>query len=457
MGEKNMNQLNQKLSVGTKLGYGIGQLGSGLAYNLYYYYFIYFMTTFAGVAPGVAGTISMFAVMWDAVTDPIIGYFSDKLKLKTGTRRPMMMRAALPLGITVYLLFSAFDFTSDGVKIFYYVVLNIFFWLFFTMCDINHIVIGQELTEDYDEKSSIRGFSSGFLYAGELIVSSCTMLLVRRCSTEQVGWGIVAAVTAAFCFISYFLAGACTKGKEITVSREEATANSFKFKDFLDCFTNKTFVILVFIALFANCIVGIQASGNIYVQTYFYGLDEMQIALINGVKCFYMIVVSMLIGSLARKVDKRKFMIFGFFAYGFGMFCIRILPASIPLYCFALCFSALGNATFWTLIYSVLADVITIDSLETGNSRAGAMTSLLSCVNKFGCSIGMWLVGMGLQLTGFDETVLVQTDAAVSGIRSTYGIGGLIFGLIIAFLAIRYPYSRKVYNAKLAELECKSK
>lgn len=62
-GEKNMNQLNQKLSVGTKLGYGIGQLGSGLAYNLYYYYFIYFMTTFAGVAPGVAGTISMFAVM----------------------------------------------------------------------------------------------------------------------------------------------------------------------------------------------------------------------------------------------------------------------------------------------------------------------------------------------------------------------------------------------------------
>ena len=75
-----MNQANQKLSVGTKLGYGIGQLGSGLAYNLYYYYFIYFMTTFAGVAPGVAGTISMFAVMWDAVTDPIIGYFSDKVQ-----------------------------------------------------------------------------------------------------------------------------------------------------------------------------------------------------------------------------------------------------------------------------------------------------------------------------------------------------------------------------------------
>ncbi len=143
------------------------------------------MTTFAGVAPGVAGTISMFAVMWDAVTDPIIGYFSDKLKLKTGTRRPMMMRAALPLGITVYLLFSAFDFTSDGVKIFYYVVLNIFFWMFFTMCDINHIVIGQELTEDYDEKSSIRGFSSGFLYPHSARVHPSVLLRSLLLRTGQ--------------------------------------------------------------------------------------------------------------------------------------------------------------------------------------------------------------------------------------------------------------------------------
>lgn len=44
-----MTNLNQKLSTGTKIGYGVGQLGSGLAYNLYYYYFIYFMTTIAGV------------------------------------------------------------------------------------------------------------------------------------------------------------------------------------------------------------------------------------------------------------------------------------------------------------------------------------------------------------------------------------------------------------------------
>lgn len=452
-----MSNLNRKLTTGTKIGYGIGQLGSGLAYNLYYYYFIYFMTSFAGVAPAVAGTISLFAVIWDAVTDPIIGFFSDKMKIKTGTRRPMMMQASVPLGITVWLLFSAFDFESDGIKIFYYVILNIFFWLFFTMCDMNHIIIGQELTKDYDEQSSIRGFSSAFMYAGELVVSGCTMILVNRCSTEKVGWAIVAVVTAAFCFVSYFLAGVCTKGKEISLSNEEAKANTFSFKDFADCLTDKTYIIVVLIALFANCIVGIQASGNIYVQTYFYELSDIQIGVINMGKCFYMIVMAMVIGNISKKVDKRTMMIFGFFCYGFGMFLPRVLPATISLYCLALCFSALGNSTFWTLIYSVAADVISINELESGVNRAGAMTSLLSCVNKLGCSVGMWLVGVGLDFFHFDESAAVQSAGAVSGIRTIYGVGGLAFGIIITLLAIKYPYSRKAYNAKMAELEAARK
>ena len=125
-------------------------------------------------------------------------------------------------------------------------------------------------------------------------------------------------------------------------------------------------------------------------------------------KCFYMIICSLVIGEISSKVDKRKVMIFGFFAYAFGMFCIRILPATIPFYIFALCFSALGNATFWTLIYSVLADVITIDAAEHGTNRAGAMTSLLSMCNKFGCSFGMWAVGVGLTATGFVEKMCIR-------------------------------------------------
>lgn len=227
-----MNNLKAKLSTSTKIGYGVGQLGSGLAYNLFYYYFIYFMTSFAGVSPAAAGTISLFAVIWDAVTDPMVGFLSDSLKIKTGTPRRLMMKASVPLGITVFLLFSSFNFAADGIKIFYYAVVNILFWLFFTMCDIPHITLGQELTEDYDEKSSIRGFSSGFMYAVELVVSGATMILVNRCSSEVTGWRVVAIVTAVLCCFAYFTAGVCTKGKELTISETEAKSNTVSIASF---------------------------------------------------------------------------------------------------------------------------------------------------------------------------------------------------------------------------------
>ena len=70
-----MNDMNysEKLKTGTAVGYGIGAIGEGIGYNVFFSFFSFFLTTIAGIQPAVAGVISMAAVLWDAVTDPIIG------------------------------------------------------------------------------------------------------------------------------------------------------------------------------------------------------------------------------------------------------------------------------------------------------------------------------------------------------------------------------------------------
>ncbi len=449
--------ISKRLSFKTKVGYGVGQLGSGLGYNLYYYYFIYFMTSLAGVNPAIAGTISLFAVIWDAVTDPMVGVFSDGQKIRTGTRRNLMMKASIPLGITVFLLFTSFNFPNDSIKVIYYLIINILFWLSFTCCDIPHITIGQELTDDFDEKSKIRGFSTAFLYVGELVVSGATIIIVERSVSEAAGWSTVAIITAIVCAAAYFIAGLAVKGKERIVTPKEASANTNPLKNFRKCFKNKTYLILLAIVIFANCIVGIQASCNIYVQKFVYNLDAVSIGVINMGKCFYMILCSLAIGALSGKIDKRSMMIGGFLAYGFGMSVVKFGPVMLPVYIFALCFSALGNATFWTLIYSVLADVITIDNRESGENTSGTQTSLLSMFIKFGTSFGMWAVGLGLAAYGLVETAVTQDPGVVAGIQNIYGVGGGVLGLIIAFLAYKYPLSRKEYNRRIAELDAAGK
>ena len=107
------------LSIGTKLGYGVGSIGEGLAYNAFYLYFIYFLTDYVGIDPVVAGSISLFAVIWDAVTDPLIGYFSDRIQSPNGKRRSFMLKGFIPLGAVIFLLFSDWEFLSGGMQIAY--------------------------------------------------------------------------------------------------------------------------------------------------------------------------------------------------------------------------------------------------------------------------------------------------------------------------------------------------
>lgn len=80
------NQKTEKLGLKKSLSYGMGAIGEGIGYNFFYSYFIFFMINIAGVNPAVAGTVSLIAVFWDAVTDPIIGSMSDRCRSKRGAQ-----------------------------------------------------------------------------------------------------------------------------------------------------------------------------------------------------------------------------------------------------------------------------------------------------------------------------------------------------------------------------------
>ena len=70
-------QESKALRMGCTIGYGIGAIGEGIGYNVFFSFFSFFLTTVAGIPPAVAGVISSVAVLWDAVTDPMIGSWSD--------------------------------------------------------------------------------------------------------------------------------------------------------------------------------------------------------------------------------------------------------------------------------------------------------------------------------------------------------------------------------------------
>ena len=79
-----------KLTLRTKLGFGIGDLGGNLFFTIMGFYLLYFFTDVVGLVPALAGTALMIGKVWDAITDPITGYYSDRTRTRWGRRRPYM-------------------------------------------------------------------------------------------------------------------------------------------------------------------------------------------------------------------------------------------------------------------------------------------------------------------------------------------------------------------------------
>ena len=117
-----------KIPFKKSLAYGIGGLGEGIGYNFFFGYFLFFLTSIAGIPSAIAGTISMIAVVWDAVSDPLIGFLSDHSKNPKGRRRPFILKGSVLLGVSLILLFTNLNI-SLGAKVAYYIVANILYWL----------------------------------------------------------------------------------------------------------------------------------------------------------------------------------------------------------------------------------------------------------------------------------------------------------------------------------------
>jgi len=154
----------RKVGLRMKLGYAIGQMSDSVGFNVFYFFFLYFLTDFAGVAPAIAGVISLIAVFWDAVTDPIIGHMSDHLRSRYGRRRPFMIGALVPYTLSMVLLFANVDLPG-GLKVVYYIAVAMLYWTAYTCYVIPYFALGAELTGDFNERTSLRVWASVTMYA----------------------------------------------------------------------------------------------------------------------------------------------------------------------------------------------------------------------------------------------------------------------------------------------------
>ncbi len=455
-----------RLSVKTLLSYGVGAIGEGIGYNVFFAFFTFFLTTQAGIAPAVAGVISGVAVLWDAVTDPIIGNWSDRTRNPRGRRRPFIMTGSVLFGVAIALLYVDLNIPYTA-KVVYYILVNMLYWLALTTGVIPHISLGSELTEDYDERTKLRTYAVTLMGIGTLIAVGTPLLLVesftKMTGSARGGWALAGAAYGALTILVYQLCCRFLKGKEPANPNLESDAEQTGIRESLStfkanagkAFRNKPLGHLLGITFFVNVVVTLGSGLAIYLLTYVYQYNEARSSLVYTLQGIFVVVAAALMGIAAGKMGKKLVMVLSIVIYMAAYVVIAFLPIAFPTLVFSLVLFALGNSGYWAMIYAMSYDASVIEQIRSGEKPDGLYTSLIGLVMKFGNAIGSVVVGVGLQLIGFSESSEVQTEAVVRGIRSLYAFSpALILAAALVF-ALIYPLTRQRYDRLTKALERK--
>ena len=446
-----------QLTKAKKLGYCSGISAESILYNMYYTYYLSFLTDVAHMSPSLAGTVSLISVIWDAVTDPIIGHFADK---KGADKRKFMFRAAFPVGITFIGAFIPLGETGDAFKFIFYTAMTMLFWLAYTVYTIPYYAVVAEITEDYDERTDIRGKSSLFntvaILLGNAVPALVPGLIIGMGVSASLGWLLTAAMLAVLAVISAVVASLSLRGIELKKAGEVAGKEKVKVSEYLQILKIKPFrwfVMFVFFFLIASSMI---QTNFVYLVKTKLGMtdDGMVIVILTLVASMGLMIP--IVTKIAEKTDRRKAGIIFVSIMLVALLIIKLIGINnTPMLIASVFAVALGLACFWTIFYSIAYDLVEVDEFVNGKRRESMITAFPQFFQKFGAAIGMWIAGQVLALGGYNGKLEVQPESAMPAIENVATVIPAAF-LVFALIGIvLYPVTKERFELLTKQLEKK--
>jgi len=451
-----------KLSAGVKIGYGFGTLGECIAMNTFFIYFIFFLTNAAGIPASVAGTIAAISVFWGAFTDMFAGVKSDASRNPVGRRRPFIFKAAIPLGIVTFLMYTDFSGFSDGARFAYFLIASMVFWLSLSFTDIPYLSLGSEISDDYEERNTIRAIANVLNYLGMIVASSGTLVIVMKFSgkagtSDPKGWMAVGIIFGMLTLIAYYISAISTKGKEaefIPSTTEKGQQTGF-FKSCKEVLALKPYRYILVYIVFGYGAVLLFTSIYIYYLTYNMGFSETQSATVMLVYSIMVIVISSILASIGVKIEKKTIVCASTFVLGVVMIVCKYTGLSGPLLYVVFFLFALAVSAYFVQIYSMIYDICDVDEYKYGGGRDGIIISLFYFFGKIISGISMFAVGWILTFANYDPEAWPAPQQTLDGIATGAMLLPGIGFVIAAIVMLKYPINKKNFAALREAIERK--
>lgn len=422
----------------TKITFGAGAVASGVKTSAFDYFLLLFYSQVLGLDARLVGLAILIALIFDAISDPLVGYWSDNLRSRWGRRHPFMYAAAIPVALSFFLLWNPPSDASQQTLFWYLLVLAVTIRTAITLFETPSSALVPELTQDYDERTSLFSIRIFFGWFGGNIMSVMMFFLLFPMMISETFpdgrfnpdayqvYGIVGSV-AIFAAILICAFGTHSSIPHLRPAPEARNMTPGRiFREIFETLSEKSFIALFISALLGAIASGLAASLSFYFLTFFWAFSEIQTGVIMLGTFAAAIIGLVLAPIVTRKIGKKRgAMIVGLIAFVGSPFpivlrLIGILPENGEpfVFWFVLITHIIDVGLiicFQILFFSMVADLVEQSEVKTGRRSEGVFTATVTFIRK--CVQGLGVMGASFVLAlaafpvGSDTTEV--SDAAI--------------------------------------------
>lgn len=435
----------EKLPLGIKLAFGAPSFaGAGMAIPVLIHLTIFYSDEVL-LPLGLIALVKAIARAFDALTDPLMGWVTDRTRTRWGRRRPWMLLGAPFAALAFVALFAPPASLGPREAALWFAASYVLYYLFQTIYEIPHGGLGPELTLDYQERNVLFGWRAPFLVGGTLVASMLPPVLKDLTGGTRPAFLLFAVVFGLLLVVLYVNLVARVREREDFVRREPNPL----VPGVRRVMRNRAFRILLAVYLTGSITGAIPGLMMPYFTKYVLQPEDPDrwLAIFLAVYFGAGFVCLPLWITLARRVGKKRAWLASFVpgATGSLLIFLALGPGDLGLTAAVLVWAGSAFSAGMFLGPSMQADVIDYDELYTGRRREAQYNGLWSVMAKFTVIPSMAVPLAILAAYGYQPNV-AQTETVQFVIRAIFGLAPAATSMVAFLIALRFPIDQRMHE-----------
>ncbi|MDR1559713.1 MAG: MFS transporter, partial [Clostridiales bacterium] len=444
-----------KIKLGEKLGFMTFSGSNNIIYQFKNLYYLFFLTNVLKIDIALAGSIITIGTIWDAVNDPLIGYWSVNRRFKNGEAvRPFALWHCVPWAIVLVAMFTDFG-VSEAPTAIIALVAYILFEVFNTTCGLPYNAMAGLATASDPDRRSINVFRNlGGCIGSAIGAVSCLPLLKLFGALDASGNLSESGASGGFIIVAAIFGGLVVGGslthyfttkervKQISEDSEKlsfltilkllAKTPSWWYNTlFIICYMLVNMLLMTSLTYYATYVLGSTASAT----------------MIQAVYLVMSVATSFLIGPLDKKLGRRKAMMTGAVIAVLGKIWFIIDPFSIGAIYVNAATTGVAIAIAFVLFNTNRNDIVDIIEAREGRRIDSMIATTDNLASKLAVAGGTLFCAIALQNAGYDANLAAQPDSAINVINFMIGWAPAIASAIMFVAAFLLPIEKEYAKA----------